>query len=337
MSNRDVFWSVTPEYTHSPYIRDIARSIEAVGWHISPLTLRAVLTASRRVAHIQWPEHVSRGQSTAATMAKHVRALALLAALSARKHVVVLTAHNRQPHQGSDPFDRWFRRALQKRAAATVVLVDEHEAELRGSGALHPSAIVRSIPHPVVPEQPRQEQAPQHQRRGLILLGKIHPYHLIAEFVSALERQNNSRPVLITGSVADDDLLDHLITSAARLPWLTIRPGFEPDEALAPAFAECAALVSLQNDSFNSGAPYHALGINLPTVVSAGAQAIHLARNAGEEWVFAIPEDVSKLDFAELDAWLDIPRSTPSLDYFAPERVAALHVQLYEDVLASNS
>ncbi len=325
-----VFWSVTPQQTQSPYIRDIAGAIEALGCRVESLTLRAIAQSSQEIVHIQWPEHVSRGPSTPATFAKHGRAVALLAALRLRKHAIVLTAHNRAPHGESDPFDAWFRRTVQKHAAAMVLLVPGHHATLEQDNAIGDNTIVRTIAHPTHPPANPLTLRPDSERTQLVVLGQIHPYHRIEEFIDALTAQNNTRPVLIIGGVGDEALLARLRQKAHALSWLTVQPGFADDATLEPILENSAAIVSLQRNTFNSGGPFYALPRGLPIIMSSGAQASNIDELAGDDWVFAVPDDVGSLDLASLNTWLDRKRTKPVLEPFAIDRIAAAHIELYE-------
>ena len=325
-----VFWSVTPDQSKSPYIREIADAIEAQGCRVERLSLRELAKLDKQVVHIQWPEHVSRGPSVASTAAKHARALALLAVFRIRKHAVVLTAHNRAPHGDSDAFDAWFRRSIEQSAKALVLLVAEHQAELENDNAIGPNAIVQTITHPMAGPDESLQLLPESQRTQLVVLGQIHPYHRIEEFVDALAAQGSTRPVCVVGSVGDTELVESLEAKARNLPWLSIQPGFADDAALNQILTSSAAVVSLQRTAFNSGGPYFALPRNLPIILSDGAQADQLKAVTSNDWVFAVPEDVHSLSVAELDAWLDRERSAPVLDYFAVEGVAAAHIELYE-------
>lgn len=330
MSIPRVIWSVTPDQTQSPYIRDIALSLEANGWTVQPLTLQTIARTSQQVVHIQWPEHVSRGASTAATVAKHVRAVGVLAALRVRKHAVVLTAHNQAPHGKSDPFDAWFRRSVQRHAAAVVLLVPGHRDPLTHDGAINKDSVVQVILHPTHNPDTPLELLPQAERTQLVVLGQIHPYHQIEEFLDALDAQGNSRPVLVVGGVGDDAMLARLTDSLSRRPWLSIRPGFADDATLEPILSRSAAIVSLQRNTFNSGGPFYALPRGLPIIMSNGPQATDIANRVGDGWVFSVPENVAALDLAELDKWVDGERGAPTLEDFDVERIAAQHIELYE-------
>lgn len=328
MSIPRVFWSVTPGQTQSPYISDIVDAIETQGWTVESMTLRDLARTSKQIVHIQWPEHVSRGPSTATTVAKHLRAVGLVAALRIRKHAVVITAHNRAPHGDSDAVDAWFRRSIQRHAAAMVLLVPGHKDDLTMDNAIGPHTMVRTIPHPTHP--PSTQLVLNPERHQLVVLGQIHPYHRIAEFVSVLEAHNNSRPVLIVGGVGDSELLAELTATAKRLPWLSIQPGFASNETLEPILADAAAIVSLQRNTFNSGGPFYSLPRNLPIIMSSGAQATSLRDEAGDDWVFAVPDAVENLDVPALETWIQQDRTEPMLDSFDVEGIAASHIELYE-------
>ncbi len=327
---RRVLWSVTPQQTNSPYIRDVVGAIEDQGWTVEPLTLTTVLRTPDQIVHIQWPEHVSRGASPVASALKHVRAALLVGAFRLRRHTIVLTAHNRAPHGTSNAIDAAFRRSVQRLARATIILVPGHEQVLRKDGAIADDSMVVTIPHPTHPPEVPIELAPARDRDLLVILGQIHPYHRILEFVTALDDGTNRHPVLVVGGVGDRHLLEELQTLASQRSWLTIRPGFADDEALKPVLASSTALVSLQRNTFNSGGPFYALPRGLPIVLNEGPQADDLREAVGEEWVFAVPEDVSTFDMDALDRWLDAERGLPDLEPFDVQVIAKEHIRLYE-------
>ena len=327
MGPRRIFWSVTPEQTNSPYIGDIAGALRMADWAVEPFTTRELLTTSDEIVHIQWPEHVSRGSSTATTLAKHLRTGPLLTALRTRGHRVVVTAHNRAPHGASDPVDAWFRSQVLAMADAIVVLVPEHGSELRESGAIGPRTNVVTIPHPI--HAPKTAVNPATEQDLLVVLGQIHPYHLIEEFLDAFDHDVCPYEVLVIGGVGDDELLGRLRERASTAPWLSIEPGFADDAKLAPHLSRCAAVVSLQRNTFNSGGPFFALPRNLPIVMSAGAQANDLIERVGAEWVFPVEENV-ELRCVELNDWLGQVRSKPALSPFTLEAVTTAHIELYE-------
>ena len=327
---KHVLWSVTPAQTASPYIRDIVGAIEDRGWAVRFLTLKELMSSSNQVVHIQWPEHVSRGATARATALKNARSLAIVAALRLRRHTVVLTAHNRAPHGASNRVDRIFRRAVQQQARATVTLVAGHEQTLRADGAIAHGSQVVTIPHPThAPDSPLS-LAPEDERRTLVVLGQIHPYHQIEEFVAALHEACNLRPVVVVGGVGDRPLLDRLEMLAHSREWLTVRPGFASDADLVPILSNAAAIVSLQRNTFNSGGPFYALPRGLPIIINAGPQADDLAEHAGEDWVYPVPADVSTLDFNDFESWLNRPRSAMDLSHYEVGAIADRHIELYE-------
>jgi|GEM_PF-5571588 len=170
----------------------------------------------------------------------------------------------------------------------------------------------------------------QTRHRTLVVLGQIHPYHRIEEFVAALETQGNARPVLVIGGVGDDSLLARLSQKAQSLPWLTVQPGFADEAKLAPILEHTAAIVSLQRNTFNSGGPFYALPRELPIIMSSGAQASDIKDSAGDDWVYPVPDEVGSLDLANLERWLNRKRTKPTLERFAIDRIANAHIELYE-------
>lgn len=330
MATPRVLWSVTPEQTKSPYIDLIATRLRAEGWTIDHLSLSELLRTSGQLVHVQWPEHVSRGAPGAATIAKHLRAVPLLAALKLRKHRVVITAHNRSPHGDSDAVDAWFRSQLESIAAAFIVLVPGHEDELRANGVVNSAAEVVTIRHPLSPPDGEPQAGLPGDRNLIIVLGQIHPYHQIEEFLDALDAADSSRDVLVAGGVGDEQLAERLIERAKTNDRLTVRTGFADAEVLAPFLSQALAIVSLQRNTFNSGGPFFALPQHLPIIMSEGAQAQDLIKTVGSDWVFPVPERVETLKVAELDTWLTRERSVPDLDSFTLESIATGHIRLYE-------
>ena len=145
---------------------------------------------------------------------KNVRSAAIVAALRLRKHIVVLTAHNRAPHGASNRIDHLFRRAVQRLATTTIILVPSHEEQLRADGAITRGSRVVTIRHPTHPPKSPLQREPGRNRRRLVVLGQIHPYHQIREFVEALDAASNTRPVIVVGGVGDHDLVNRLETLA---------------------------------------------------------------------------------------------------------------------------
>ncbi len=332
---RRVIWSVTPDQSPSPYIADIVRGLRQDGWTIESLSLRDLATTTGEIVHIQWPEHVSRGPSPAKTAAKHVRALGLLAAIKLGKHRVVVTAHNISPHGDYDAFDAWFRDQILGLAEVMVVLVPAHEQELRLLGQVHPTLRVVTSRQPVVPE-PRNVAESEHastQSTSLLVLGQIHPYHRIQEFIEALVFLGNTRPVEVVGSVGDEELVADLERQAKTIEWLTVSPGYISDEELGPLIARTIAVVSLQRTAFNSGGPFFAFARELPVILSVGAQAKLLAEEVGNTWVFEVPADERTLDLDALNTWLESDRPSPVLDRYTVSAVAAEHTAIYELLL----
>ena len=329
------FWSVTPNQTSSPYVRNIATALEALGWDVAQLSVRDLASSQEQIIHIQWPEHVSRGPGTARTVAKHLRALALLEVLKRRRHRVVVTAHNLAPHGASDAFDEWFRAQILTLAKAVIVLVPAHEKQLRLSGQIASHTIVHSIRHPV--DEVAATGPVSAERQSLLILGRIDPYHRILEFVDALIELGNTREVKIVGQVGDTELVDSLSLRARNTPWLHVHAGYASDQELASVVDRTAAVVSLQRTPFNSGGPYFALPRNIPAVLTAGAQARDIEDKVGSDWVFEVPQSENQLDLAKFEAWLRRDRSQPDLGLFTAAAVAEAHIEVYRTLLSKEN
>ena len=325
------FWSVTPEQTSSSYINIVAAAVEERGWEITPLSVRELATTTGQIVHIQWPEHVSRGVGTAKTAAKHARALGILAMIKQRRHRVVVTAHNLAPHGPSNTFDDWFRGQIHALADALVVLIPDHERQLRLQGQVASHTTVHAIRHPVEDASPVESSGVD--RKSLLILGQIHPYHRILEFVDALIDNGNSRPVTVVGKIGDSDLVDVLKRRAQDNSWLDIWTGYVDHEELEPLVKQAAAVVSLQRTPFNSGGPYFSLPRHIPAVLSAGSQARSICEEVGADWAFEVPNPESQLDLESFERWLDKDRTPPELGKHSSTTAAEGHVELYESLL----
>lgn len=325
-----VVWSVTPGQTRSTYVRQLVPALRERGWQVDDLSLLDLARTERELVHIQWPEHVSRSPKQLQTLLKHARAAALLAVFKARNHRVVLTAHNLAPHNKHDAVDRWFRAQLFKAAAAVVVLVPEHEAELRDAGQIENEPMVSSIRHPI--QMPSTPCVPLDSAESLMILGVVHPYHRILEFVDAMAAAGSTRKIMIVGGVADQDLADQLVSRSEEHQWIQMFGRYVSDAELEPLLAETAAIVSLQRDPFNSGGPFFALGHRIPVIMTESAQSRSLRSEIGDDWIFEVPVDESALDVGRLDAWLERTRAEPDTTPYEPDAVAAAHALLYETV-----
>jgi len=260
-----VYWSVTPEQSNSPYIIGIANGLRANGWEVRKLSLLSLAVSRNQIIHVQWPEHVSRGSGFVRTAAKQVRAMGILITAALAKHKIVITAHNREPHGKSGRFDRWFRKQVYRRAKALVALVSGHAVELSEAKSIAPNAIIKTIPHPLT--QLGNVKGSWSDEGALVILGQIHPYHLIEEFLEALEAVNNKRSVVIVGKVGDPDLLQRLSFWSNSCAWINLIPGFVSDKELEEVLTGSAAVVSLALCC----APIRAAGCAVPRCASRAA------------------------------------------------------------------
>ena len=327
-----VLWSVTPEQTASTYVRALTSSIREHGVEVVPLTLREACLSSGQIVHIQWPEHVSSGGGRLKTMLKHARAGFLLAAFRLRKHHLVLTVHNRRPHLASSWVDDFFRSSVYRMADAVIALVPAHLDILDADGTLYPGTRREVIPHPVV-RSISADQGDRPHSGPLVILGQIHPYHLIEPFLDALEGARSQRKVLVIGSVGDEDLLARLTDRAGESGNLKIAAGFMPDDELDHVLSSAAAIVALQRNNFNSGAPFDALPRGIPVILSSGPQADELAAGVGHNWVYPVSDPPTQEELAGLEQWLtETDRGHRELEHLDPQRIAEAHLALYRSL-----
>lgn len=243
-------------------------------------------------------------------------------------HKIVVTAHNRAPHGDYNRFDQWFRQQVYRQAKAIVVLISGHATELRDNRVVSSDAVVTPIPHPLTHTE---GVAPGGAVDGsLVILGQIHPYHLIENFLDALDTAGNKRTVVIAGRVGDEGLVRRLEQRCKTTPWLQLHAGYATEEELQGFLSSAAALVSLQRNTFNSGGPYLALPLALPVILSEGAQAQELKTEFGAEWVYSLPEAVKGDDLDGLESWILAQRSPLDLTRYDIASIINEHTSLYE-------
>ena len=326
-------WSVTPEHTTSPYIGELVPAIESLDWTVSHLSLRELTRTTSRIVHIQWPEHVSRGPDKLRTTLKNVRAIVLLVVLRARRHKVIVTAHNLVPHGTVNAIDSRFRTAIMKSADAVVVLAPDHAEVLRAQGLVGSDAEIVLAELPMLTATPRSNSTRADPLAHLLMLGLIHPYHRVGEVVDTLIERGNTRPLVVAGSVGDDRLVDRLHRLSEDHPWLDVRPSFQSGAALDELVDGAAAAISLQQTPFNSGAGPFALPRHLPVALSQSSQAAMYAAAVGDEWVYQVPSDLESWSLEHFETWLAADRTTPDLSKFTLAEVAGTHVALYNSML----
>ena len=243
-----VYWSVTPEQGSSTYIRTVVSGLRDRGVTVNALSVFELLRQRGQIIHIQWPEHISRGTNPFTTALKHGRALGLLVAWKLRGHRLVVTAHNRTPHHETNAFDSKFRAAVYRNADAVIALVAGHFELLEQDGTIDGRIRREAIPHPLVTERVATNR--DRSDGALVILGQIHPYHLIEEFIAAWEDSSVQRQVIVIGAPGDPELAERLRRKASTNEALRVYAEFMPDDELADVLADAVAIVALQRNTF---------------------------------------------------------------------------------------
>lgn len=323
---------MVPSLTASIYISSLVTALEDQGVDVQRMSLRTLARSSGELVHIQWPEHVSNAPGRLKGMVKGARSLLLLGVLRARQHRVLLTAHNPEPHFPSNVVDRIFRRSIERMAEEIIVMAPGQVAELEAAGIANVRGRASVVRHPM--RLPRD--VPSTSPDGaLLLLGIIASYHQPCQFVEALAAAGSTRSVIVVGSVGEQETLKSLERLAETHEWLDVRAGFLPDDDLVDLLDSTAAIVALQRNAFNSGAPFFAFPHGLPVVLSESALVDDLRQIVGPEWVHSVPRDPREMDVRALEAFLSEERHDVDLSPFSPALIAEQHVTIYERVASA--
>jgi glycosyltransferase involved in cell wall biosynthesis len=347
-----VVYPLPPQLPTSPYLDQLYAPMAELGLAILRGRPRYALPAlllgrGPRILHLHFFDELTQRRSLAATAARSLLFLALLAALRLRGVRLVWTAHNLAPHEGYHPawsflvyrvVARWSDAIIAHSQAARELL------ELR-YGALPQCTVIPHGSYVGLYGPPRDRHASRAvlglPAAGPLLLniGTLRPYKniegLIAAFSALPQAQRGT--LLIAGEAKSQDYAQALRRRAAAVPGVQLRAEFIADAEL-PAYLAAANIVVLPYRSLlTSGILLWALSYARPVVAPAFGPVRELLREGQTGFLFAPGDD------AALRAALERALAEPDLSamgaaglelarQFAWPNIAERTAQVYRDV-----
>ncbi|MEZ5379052.1 MAG: hypothetical protein R2733_21315 [Acidimicrobiales bacterium] len=324
----------------SPQLVRLTSAYAGVGVTFENLRATTLLRRSPVVLHVNWPEHIVRSSgSTAKKLVKQLEASVITLSLLARRHSVVWTAHNLEPHDGwRGPVERALFWAMRRRMSSIVTLVPGHER-----------AIIERYPDlAAVPFEPIEwgsvavtsDDPPARPPTGtpvrLLMVGAIGPYKQQLDVLRWLKPfiESEQATLTIAGPVGDRDYLEQLRELAPD-------HGFEvvdrwvSDPELDDIIRSHHAVVAPQDHAFNTGVPYVCLPAGTPVALSPSRQADWLTESQGNEWVRVLPDTSDPASIADFLAWAALDRVGAAPGPWEWTAKAAAHRVIYERAAAA--
>ncbi len=305
-------------------------------------TLRATTLARRQpvVLHVNWPEHVVRSNGPLVkSVLKQAEAIVITMLLVLRRHSVVWTGHNLEPHDGwNGPIERALFWAMRRRMTGVVTLVPGHEkaiidrypdlADVPFQTIEWGSVAVRS-------ENPPPRPAPGTPVR-LLMVGAIGPYKQQLEVMRWIKPfiESGQATLTLAGPVGDPAYLER-IRSIAPDQGFEVIDRWVTDPELDDIIRSHHAVIAPQDHAFNTGVPYVALPAGTPVVMSPSRQADWLIESQGSEWVRLLPRADDPVDIADMLAWAAGPRAAASPGPWDWASKAEAHRLVYERATAA--
>ncbi|SFR72203.1 Glycosyltransferase involved in cell wall bisynthesis [Agromyces sp. CF514] len=263
----------------NPYVRLLAESLPD---GVSPLEFswhRAIF-GQYDILHMHWPEHLIRSQtSPLKSLVKTVLASALVARLRLTREPIVRTLHNLEPHEKWSKTSQRLGRRLDAMTTAWIAMDPIDATSVDGP--------VYVIPHgdyaPIFGSYP--EIAPHE---GLIVnFGHIRRYKGLEHLVDVVrDAQPYSQIRLrIVGPSDDAVLVESLVQSSIREPWLDVDPRLLSDEELATSIRSAELVVLPYEHLYNSGAAMLALTLSRPILLPETPMSTRLKAEVGDQWV----------------------------------------------------
>jgi beta-1,4-mannosyltransferase len=254
-----------------------------------------------RILHLHFFDELTQRRSQAATAARSLLFLALLAILRWRGVGLVWTAHNLAPHELHHP--RWgflVYRMVARWADAIIA----HSQAARGLLEQHYGALPQCI---VIPHGsyvglygPPRDRAASRAALDLpatspvlLSIGTLRPYKNIERLIDAFAAlPATSRGILlIAGAAKSAGYAEELRARAAAVPGVRLRAEFIADEQL-PTYLAAADLVVLPYRSLlTSGILLWALSYARPVVAPAFGPVRELLREGHAGFLFAPGDD----------------------------------------------
>jgi len=346
-------YPLPPQLPTSPYLDQLYAPMHAQGVHVLRSRPRCAVPAlllgrGSRILHLHFFDELTQRRSQAATAARSLLFLALLALLRWRGVRLIWTAHNLEPHELHHPLWGFLVYRLVARWSAAIIAHSHAACELleQRYGALPQCAIIPHGSYVDLSGSPRDRAASRAALDlppgGPVLLniGTLRPYKNIEGLIDAFGALPEATRgiLLIAGAAKSPGYAEQLRRRAAAVPGVRLRTEFIADAQL-PTYLAAADLVVLPYRSLlTSGILLWALSYARPIVAPAFGPVRELLREGQTGFLFA-PGDDDALR-AALDRALahpDLPAiGAAGLDLareFAWPKIAAATVACYRRVV----
>jgi beta-1,4-mannosyltransferase len=347
-----IVYPLPPQLPTSPYLDQLYAPMAAQAVEVRRDRPRYALPAlllgrGPRILHLHFFDELTQRPGQAATAARSMLFLALLAALRLRGVRLVWTAHNLEPHELHHPAWGFLLYRLVARWSDAVIAHSQAARELLEAryGPL-PRCVV--IPHGsyVGLYGPPRDRAASRAALGLpaagpvlLNLGTLRPYKNIEWLIDVFATlpPDARGTLLVAGAAKSEAYADALRRRAAAVPGVDLRAAYIPDQEL-PVYLAAADLVVLPYRSLlTSGILLWALSYARPVVAPAFGPVRELVHEGQDGFLFA-PGDGEALRAALTRALAhpDLPAlgqvGLAIAQEFAWPKIADRTVQVYREV-----
>ena len=350
--NPCIVYSLPPRLPTSPYLDQLYVPMASFDVDVRRDRPRYALPAllvgrGPRILHLHFFDELTQRPGRAATAARSLLFLALLAALRLRGVGVVWTAHNLEPHELHHPTWGFLVYRLVARWSDTVIAHSQAaRQQLEARYGPLPHCVV--IPHGsyVGLYGPRRDRTASRAALGLpaagpvvLNFGTLRPYKNIELLIDAFASlpPASRGTLLIAGAAKSQSYAAELRRRAAVVPGVELRATYIPDEEL-PAYLAAADLVVLPYRSMlTSGILLWALSYARPVLAPAFGPVRELVQEGQNGFLF-VPGDRASLCAALARALAHPDLATLGAaglaltQEFAWPKIAARTAQVYWDV-----
>jgi beta-1,4-mannosyltransferase len=290
-----VLFDVRQRHGHqNPYVMQL---VEALSGEHSVLwfTWRNALFGSYDVLQLNWPEHLVRHRRVMVSLAGAVAVALLVLRLRAWHVPVVLTVHNRRPHDALTPVQRVLLTQL-RRCVRHVVFMNADEA----SSTLPYSV----IPHGHYVDWYRHNQVPPARRStDVVLVGLLKPYKGCELLIRAFADSGLDGRLVIAGQPSDRRYARALAGLARGTPDVVVLPRRLSDDELAGLVGSAVLTVLPYHDFYNSGALLTSLSLGTPALVPGNRITALWRAEVGSEWIRLFDGTLTGDELADAVDW----------------------------------
>jgi len=275
-----------------PYQTLLAEALTGLGVEVDFLAdYKRVLALSRLVKtrtfdllHLHWPEAYYPRKKDGLDWWRQARFPSDLA-LATRRHPLVVTAHNLEPHNRSGEFcGRRNARAPFTRARAVIAHSDAARAVLIAHHRLAPEN-VHVIPHgdlsgPLGEPLPRADAARQLDLPAgpvCLMFGTVEPYKGLEEVLAHWRAAAPAATLVVIGNPCDPEYAARLTGLADGLAGVRLHFGWVSDEQLRVWLSAAAAVLFNYRQIFTSGAASLARSWGVPILIPRRLDTVDLA------------------------------------------------------------